>query len=251
MAWLLSHNFDKEILPIRWQVPWGKHRLAKLKWNHTAPDGWGMSNRTNVLPIVVIKDPFTWLQSMCKSPYEAHWKHRSSHCPNLRRRTEWELDHIPVDPIPVKIVFDANSTEYWDSLLELYNDWYMQYYNATYPRLIVRFEDLLFLPDGLLKVVATCVLGNDVGEGNSTKRFRVRLRRLLVSEQINLQLKASKSHGHSSDLVRAVINYGSGRGRTHNMTRQDLEYANEILSSQPLLDTFDYPRAADVPGEKI
>jgi len=252
MNWLLSHNFDEDVLPVRWQVPWGKHRLEKVKWIHDSPDrSWGMYNRTNILPIVVIKDPLTWMQSMCKSPYEAHWKHRSAHCPNLRKYTQWEKDNIPVDPIPVKIVFDKNSTEpfstvYWDSLVHLYNDWYMQYYNATYPRLIVRFEDLLFLPDKLLKVIARCVVGTSTDDdkrnnkANKRKRRRSLMRRLLRKE-IRLQVDASKSHGKSSDLVHAMIKYGSGRGREQNMTQHDKEFAIAVLSSQPLLETFDYP----------
>ena len=32
-----------------WQVPWGKHRMAEVKWNHTA-DGLGKYKKENVLP---------------------------------------------------------------------------------------------------------------------------------------------------------------------------------------------------------
>ena len=43
-----------------WQVPWGKHRMAEVKWNHTANE---MENikKENVLPIVIVRDPLAWL----------------------------------------------------------------------------------------------------------------------------------------------------------------------------------------------
>lgn len=58
-----------------WQVPWGKHRMAYVKWNHTAPE-MDEYNKTHVLPVVVIRDPYSWMQSMCKSPYAAIWRNK-------------------------------------------------------------------------------------------------------------------------------------------------------------------------------
>jgi len=148
--------------------------------------------------------------------------------------TPWEKEHLPnQETVPVKIKFDENSTEYWDSLIDLYNDWYMQYYNVTtYPRLIVRFEDLLFMPEELLKIIAECITGGDT--------LRRRKLRHALRKQIKLQVGASKSHGESNDLVRAVIKYGNGFGRASNLTADDLNYTIRALSSQPLMDTFDY-----------
>ena len=47
----------------RWQVPWGKHMLASRKLTNTAGHDFKV-NKTNVMPIVLVRDPYTWMQSM-------------------------------------------------------------------------------------------------------------------------------------------------------------------------------------------
>lgn len=49
----------------RWQVPWGKHRLASEKLTNT-PRHEKKTNKTNVMPIVLVRDPYTWMQSMVR-----------------------------------------------------------------------------------------------------------------------------------------------------------------------------------------
>lgn len=74
-----------------WQVPWGKHNPPKTKYyreQHQIPKYSKMdSNQT--LPIVLMRDPFRWHQSMCHNSYTASWPRLSNpqeaqfHCPNL------------------------------------------------------------------------------------------------------------------------------------------------------------------------
>jgi hypothetical protein len=45
------------------QLPWDKHYLPSLRYNHTAQHMESVS-REHVLPIVLIRDPFTWVHSM-------------------------------------------------------------------------------------------------------------------------------------------------------------------------------------------
>jgi hypothetical protein len=47
-----------------WQVPWGKHRMVdKARLRHVAP-GMQQYQHEHCLPIVIIRDPYHWLQSM-------------------------------------------------------------------------------------------------------------------------------------------------------------------------------------------
>ena len=209
----------------QWQVPWSKHRLLRISGNHTAPN-MQRFNRSNVLPIVIIKDIFTWLQSMCKSPYEAHWKHNDGHCPNLVPN-QWDLEQFAAlqghSTVPVRVKFSENQTIHWDSLVGLYNEWYREYYDATFPRLMVRFEDLLFAPEEMLQAIADCVGAE-------------------LAPNIVYNTKSSKDHGSQTNLVGAMIKFGSGRGRLHNMTSEDVQYVNDALDKQ-LRTTFDYTGA--------
>lgn len=133
---------------MRWQVPWGKHMLANRKWNNTARHDVKV-NKNHVLPVILIRDPYTWMQSMCRHPYAAHWPHAGAdataaaaadqHCPNLVTTNG--------SSIPVSIKYPGEKAE-WDSLVHLWSDWYNQYLNADYPRLMVRYvqpQTTLFL----------------------------------------------------------------------------------------------------------
>lgn len=81
---------------VRWQVPYGKHSPPKdeeFRNNHVAKKSEGVVAK-DVLPAVMIRDPFRWLQSMCSHHYTSKWprvfgqKDQRYHCPNL-----WPTDH--------------------------------------------------------------------------------------------------------------------------------------------------------------
>ena len=119
-----------------WQVPWGKHRMADVKYNHTAAD-MEQYDKDKVLPIVMIRDPFAWLQSMCASPYAAEWRHSKHHCPNLIPN---ELDRIQYhhlqNAFEVTVIFDRQSKRHFQSLVHLWSEWYAQYLHVDYPILM-------------------------------------------------------------------------------------------------------------------
>jgi hypothetical protein len=103
--------------------------LASRKWTNTARHDSAV-NKTNVLPVVLIRDPYSWMQSMCKHPYSAKWEHADDHCPNRIKKDG--------SAVPVSINYPGKTAE-WDSLVHLWSDWYNQYLTADYPRLMVRY----------------------------------------------------------------------------------------------------------------
>lgn len=123
-----------------WQVPWGKHRTADVKWSHTAAT-MEKIDKNDVLPVVIIRDPFSWLQSMCAHPYAASWRHGSHHCPNLvasdsdrKHFRKFVKDQKNIFPVTVK--FDKQSQYHYTSLVHLWSEWYAQYLEVDYPILI-------------------------------------------------------------------------------------------------------------------
>ena len=49
-------------------------------------------------------------------------------------------------------------TRHWHSLLHVWNEWYHEYvFDAKFPRLIVRFEDLLFHTPAVVEQIRQCV----------------------------------------------------------------------------------------------
>jgi hypothetical protein len=124
---------------MRWQVPWGKHMLASRKWTNTAQNDYTV-NKKHVMPIVMIRDPYMWMQSLCKHPYATKWYRSKAHCPSLVP-TLYDRFLFPWIRSESLVVRVWKGTK-WPSLAHLWTDWYQQYYRADYPRLIVRFEGM-------------------------------------------------------------------------------------------------------------
>ena len=36
---------------------------------------------SHVLPVMMVKDPLTWMKSMCRHPYASRFKYNSKDCP--------------------------------------------------------------------------------------------------------------------------------------------------------------------------
>lgn len=110
------------------QVPWHKHGWEPLrhKYNFSFP-----ANHDSVLPVVIVRDPYFWMHSMCESPYLMYWEHGETHCPNLVQsngqgnpaKTQW-----------------GTFLRRWDSLAHVWSEFYREYEQVDYPRLMIRFE---------------------------------------------------------------------------------------------------------------
>jgi hypothetical protein len=123
--------------------------------------------------------------------------------------------------VPVKINFDRNSTLHWDSLVDLWNDWNRQYLQADYPRLMVRFEDLLFQAPAVMKQISDCM-----GVDFNLTTFRY-------------QKGKAKKHGSGTDFLHAIIKSGNETARKQGMTEQDLTFAAQHLDAD-LMRIFQY-----------
>lgn len=153
--------------------PWGKHNPVSWRLHHEAKLMHGIE-QTDFLPIVMIKDPITWMSSMCRHQYESRWIHPPKHCPNLvpnrydRRRksgvgtitlkVKFATKHIGNEPIP-----DNKNRTFvnYTSLVDMWNVWYKDWHDVSFPRLMVRFEDLLFHAEDVVSQVCACGGGED------------------------------------------------------------------------------------------
>lgn len=196
-------------------VPWGKHRLWSLR-EEFMPDEF-VNKIDQVFPVVIIRDPFTWMQSMCTSPYKAKWPHSERHCPNLIADEEDATIFPGVnegDLIPT--VLTSQKQRSFLSLLHLWVEWYAEYLFSDQPRLIVRFEDVLIRPDAVVDKIQECL-----------QLERQQEEFVYVVGPIKWDQKYVKKQ---SSMVSAIIKYGNGIDRIRNMTQNDLKIAKEVLS---------------------
>jgi hypothetical protein len=140
------------------KVPWGKHYPASFRGKHGTTTDKDVPYQTS-LPLVTIREPYQWLQSMCRHHYEMRWPHGELHCPNIvaeeeeirqfpwlstlyldsQNNTRTEVEKL----VPINIKFQDRRIIY-KSLPHFWSEWYQLYMEADYPRVVVRFEDLLF-----------------------------------------------------------------------------------------------------------
>jgi hypothetical protein len=213
-----------------WQVPWGKHNPISWRTHHMAIVGSKGVEQTHVLPVAVIKDPFHWMESMCRHSYSANWFHDPQHCPNLVPN-HVDVGHRGIDieseTVPVNVAYQTDRVGHYDSLIGLWNKWYGDYLDIQeFPRLIIRFEDILFHLEQVITQVCHCGGGKLMNHENGIH---------LKSESA----KQGGSHQGASGLLSAILRYGSEKHRLDGMTKDDIEYAKADVNSD-LMQLFGY-----------
>lgn len=166
----------------------------------------------------------------------AHWPHHTDHCPNLVPN-DVDRELIAKNPHHEALANDnaVNVTvryavfdQHHESLVHFWNDWYRDYVKAPFPRLIVRFEDLIFHPKSVIKAVCECA----GGEMNLQKPFKY----------IVDSAKKGSAHGQEgqkTSYVDALVKYGTEVGRYKGFEMPDLEYAKRNLDPE-LMRLFGY-----------
>jgi hypothetical protein len=169
-----------------------------------------------------------------------------------------DLEYFPhqTDSIPVNVKYDPPVQ--FKSLVHFWSQWYRQYYDADFPRLIVRFEDLQFHPKEMIDIVCQCAGAVPKDEGkfeyivDSAKwgpgtqwnytYHQARLRPLSCRTRPSPIPCFSFSVGHKgkqTNLISAMIKYGTDKKRFVGMTKEDLEFANDELDLE-LMQLFQY-----------
>ena len=207
---VMPQNNREQFQGILSQVPWNKHSFFQDRHTEFARVHQNIS-KSNVLPVVIIRDPFTWAQSMCQSPYEVQYRgDLPPHCPSLTGNSSVMYKQIQ-----------------FPTLMHLWNEYYRQYITTDLPRIIVRFEDLLFHPKKVIDAIKTC----------SAAKWKDNAKFFFVTD--HSKWEHVRELGPQSNLVSAIIKHSNARRRVRNMTREDLEAAPAILDKN-ILRIFNY-----------
>jgi hypothetical protein len=59
------------------QVPWAKHKFAQNRTGYTIQPEIPVHH---VLPVILVRDPYFWMISMCKQGYGVRWDHNPVRC---------------------------------------------------------------------------------------------------------------------------------------------------------------------------
>lgn len=209
-----------------------KHSPASVYLNNTS------SNHNHYsLTIVVVRDPFRWMASMCKTNYDATWIRVFRHCPNLvPNPQDWQgplhRSQTMLSKLKTYSVAVDRYNSHYESLADMWTQWHLEYWNRRSskktPTLFVRYEDFVFHREAVMSEIAKRVHGTTIVTTETTTTTTVKYR-----------MNSAKMHGSSTNFVAAVIQYGTPRGRYHGMSTEDLRYAAKALDPQ-LLRMFHY-----------
>jgi hypothetical protein len=205
---------------MRWQVSWGKHTPAKFRLAHATLKATAI-NKEWLLPIVSIRNPYTWSKSMCKNGYTARWKHgkKQDNCPKLKNEDgSWN---------EVTTTYADDRGERHKSLAHLWNEWYDDYVTgADYPFVMVRMEDLVFYAKETTTAICECA----GGKIRTDQPFKY----VVGSAKAD-----SKGHDTSTGIVEAWIKYSKPYQPQAGFTDEDYEISKEVLNGD-LMGAFGY-----------
>eukprot|EP00980_Cylindrotheca_fusiformis_P002459 scaffold584_cov132-Cylindrotheca_fusiformis.AAC.12 len=202
----------------QWQVPWGKHSPAEARMQYFARDREYI-NQTAVLPVVTVRHPITWMYALCQHSYSLQWKHIPEICDVALNLTN-----------PVTASFGYKTVSY-DSLLHVWRDWYLQYFQERrFPLVMVRLEDVIFRPMPLVEEICSCIGG----------RFDPIAEFQILHDSANF----GDGHGNhrSTGIVSTFIKYGKPLETFNKMfATNDWETMKDVLKDDHgLSEAFNY-----------
>jgi len=174
--------------------------------------------------MLTIRDPYRWMRSMCKHIYGARWAHNTTACPNIYTAEEHR-------PSPVRVKYKHTIVNH-KSLPGMWNDWYNAYLDVSFPRVIVRFEDLLFYGQNVTETLCKC------GGGDPRRDH-------FVHVKSSAKLGTAAHGANKTGLLDALIQFGSSKGRLTGMTQSDIEWSQKLLDPK-LMEMFAYDYATSL-----
>ena len=217
--------------------------------------GWpNTTNITMVLPVVVVRDPYQWMVSMCRQGYAAQFDHNDAYCPNI---VPYPGD-IKAHPrfrnfnyTPVFVAYEGHKKTKYESLVHLWNSYYRAYFYGNnerqlpefFPRLIVRLEDLWFRPKETISQVCACgggTMSDDSQSGGFVHMRRVANRNPgIYGADKRIKDKNSTKVTHHTGLLGSLIRYGDSKSRGEKYNDIQLRAAKDLLDAE-LMATFRY-----------
>lgn len=129
--------------------------------------------------------------------------------------------------IPIFVKYDGELVLRFDSLPHLWNSWYREYINLTFPAVIVRMEDLVFHAEMVIPKLCECAGATFRGT-------------FLHTPEVSNTNHGIDLNDTQSGLLRSIIHYGNITRRREGYPTNQLEAAQTLLDPE-LLDLFGYP----------
>lgn len=168
----------------------------------------------NILQIVLIRDPFHWVASVCQSN---RFKDTEA-CQDMTADGE----HFTLKGLWVRRDEEKKgrkTQKNYDSFIDLWNKWHDEQSKVSHPQLMIRYEDLIFHAEEVVENVCRC------GGGRMMEHFTYK------TDSNNLSVGAF--------LADSMISYGKVMGRIERFSTEEVAQARENLDND-LMRKFRY-----------
>jgi hypothetical protein len=215
-VWGKGDDAYHDLNGILFQVPWWKHNSDLYVDRNPEDDA-------NVLPVVVVRDPFTWRNSMGKARYSTSWEGMHASSPKFwYEKGADNTSTIHTSEIRFNLRWAPHPrTMKYESLMELWNAFYGPYLNATFPRLLVRMEDIILYLPQVIEEVRECV-------GAYSKHDKIEAYTARAKSHGNKLEQQQKDNGLLSNLIKLA----DANLRIADMSDLELEYSQSKLDPE-------------------
>jgi len=229
----LVRTFENNLPPLprmsKWdspfELPWGKHVPAKYRLQNRFPKG-NPDVQELVLPVILIRNPFHWMSNMCKNGYDAKFNKIRIGCPRLI------LDNNQTNPVVVRADQTGfRFTDNYESLADMWSEWYRQYLEADYPRLIIRYEDTILHAPEILQVIRVCSGSESIHADPNTFVYHA---------------KEARLWGGKGSLLGALSKLGEQDLYWQQVGGRDQEYLKQKGLDGKLMQIFQYPHVSNI-----
>lgn len=191
---------------------------------------------------------FSYVLPQCRKHYDARWQNGlPNRCPNFipteKERRLLKLGGPHQNVSHYQVVTSIHQTYYklnrtYESLAEVWSTFNREYWQADFPRLMVRTEDLIFYPKQVMQIISECS-GMPL---QSNHRVNASSDSSSSSNPFDYIIPPSKPDS-STDWISAMAKYGSTVGRiSDHITPEEHEYLQSALDAQ-LMKALHYPHS--------
>ena len=113
-------------------------------------------------------------------------------------------------------------------MAHFWQEWNQKYFDADFPRLMVRNEDVVFRPKAVVKEVCDCI------GGTMTEKFDFQVEGTKRNDMYH-----STTSQPATDWIGAITKYGHDKHRFDGFKEEDLKLADSVFDPE-MMETFHY-----------
>jgi hypothetical protein len=214
----------------------------------------------SLLPIILVRDPYQWMATTCDNHTDIRLMSEMGQisCPNLMHLASTGNGSTTTNARQIRTTLPNGTMVHdpYSSLSDLLSRWNNHFLQADWPRLMIRYEDLLFHTGHVLDKIMECLSGQHASP-NTQYQQKESVTSSLPSTTSSSFLRRPSGNiwrpdediEIDNDFVEALVRNGKHTHRTLPVNEHDSEYLWSALNRN-LIQVFHYEQPENLEQEK-